>query len=260
MFDPKLVYTFPDVVSDDQGVIVDSILKDPTKKDRVEVQLAKRFRSLDKEGIFLTELHDSLLKCEGIQIVKSRGRKMSKAFPKQMRKLGIQEDQFLQISLATLIIEGILDPLINNLYNLNNQTLAIKMIDEIVYMAKDKHLIRKYDTFLGFLIQHIYYNSMRYFMVSTAPQAIQQFVFTLGLSKKPEILSYQTLEEGEIKHEQCQFALDEQEFTCEYVRKTVNKRYNAIVQISSISGEILSRFNLTLPKNHPANEYAEIFD
>ena len=56
MFDQKLVYTFLDVVSDDKGVIVDSILKNPAKKDRVEVQLAKRFSSLDKEGTFLTEL------------------------------------------------------------------------------------------------------------------------------------------------------------------------------------------------------------
>ena len=237
----------------DLSTILDSLISNPTKQLRVEVMLIQRLRSIDKEGIFLTELHNTYAKCDDIRALNKNSEGL------QNVSQDLSDEQFQQIQLGLVIIDGIIKPLNENLYNLNNQDLAINMINEIIRIIMNKPFSHN-EELCGLLIQAIYYHSRHYLIVSTAPHIIQKYIFSKGLSGHPKIISFQTIGDGENQREQCIFSVNRRKYICEYRKNTGRHSYGADIQISSISGENLFRFNLSTPSFHPANKYLNLFD
>ena len=238
--------------------ILHGLLSNPTKHNMIEYQMIQRLRLIDKEGIFIVELYLTLLKCEDIQTLHMNSKGVQFYGPFSENQIEIPKEQYkkslpiVQNELANVIISGIVNPLINNLYNINNQSLVIKMIDQLIYLSMNEKF-DEYDLFFRQIIQTIF-SSRRYLIALTASQIIQSYAFSIGPSTYPNIISFKTIGKKENQKEQCKFILDGQEYFCDYLNET-EKESSVIIEISKPNDRPIRFF---LNPLHPPNKYQDI--
>ena len=231
------------------------LLSDKDKQGHVEIKIIKRLHKLDTNKAFYYDFHSVLESCK-ITRTPNKEEGQIYQYTTLHHNYQITKEKFsdtksiVQYALARDFVQ-LVTALIENLYNLSNQTEALMMIQELNKMSLEQDFYENYPI----LFEHInqtFYQSKRLLAVTLAPQIIDQYVLTLGSPSHPTILSFQSIGEKEDKKEQCKFSVDEQEFICEFSNKAEGKFFGSIVQIKAKDGSKARTYYLKANKGYPA--------
>ena len=167
------------------------LLSDEDKQGHVEIKIIKRLHKLDTNKTFYSDFHSVLESCK-ITRTPNKEEGQIYQYTTSHHNYKITKEKFrdtqsiVQYALARDFIQ-LVTTLIDNLYNLSNQTEALMMIQELNKMSLEQDFYMNYPI----LFKHInqtFYQSKRLLVVTLAPQIIDQYVLTLGSPSHPTIL------------------------------------------------------------------------
>ena len=227
------------------------VLSDPNKQKQVEIKIIGRLFKHDTNNAFHSDFHSVLENCKKTRTPNKEDGQIHEITTSH-HIYTLSKDKFCD---THLVVQKALAhdflPLVialrKNLYNKNNQTEVLRMIQELFEMSLEQDFYENYSVLFEYITQ-AFYKSRRLLMVALSPQIIDQYILTLGSTSHPTNLSFQSVEDKE----HCRFSVDEHEFICEFSYKTEGKFFGSIVQIKAIDGSKARTYYLKANKGYPA--------
>ena len=222
-------------------------------KTKIEIKIVDRLHQLDTEQIFLPVFHEALRKCNTIRtpLEGIDGKEYYEAADHKIPSDKFNDSNFhVQSGLGAIIGTTIGSALIQNLYNLNNQAISLRLIQELNAMSMEEEF-HDYGRLFE-LINQNFFHSRSLLAVSMAPQIIEQYAFHIKRISSPKIISFQSSGEKLDKKEICTFLIDGRQYTCEFLKKKEGKFFGSIVQIRDSDGSILKTYYLKAHQWYPA--------